>query len=292
MKRLWYRFIQWLWFGRSLLPEHPRYTVRKTKGFAPTQLQRSDKAIFDGVSFFEPWNRMKDRFLSRWVVRYFCRYYHRSNAWALSHWRNVPCYKNPCDLMVYQEIVTKNKPDIIIECGTFFGGTTLFLADLCDSLDNGLVATLDIRSDVRLLNETGYRDQHRLLKNLPISCRPQHPRILYLIGCDDTDPDILEFLTTYINSDTKVMVILDSSHRYKHVKKQLELYAPLVTPGQYLIVEDTNAGWQVKKDLFTHGPLKAVREFMQDNDEFYVDYEKERHMLTMNPCGYLRKIPK
>jgi hypothetical protein len=30
---------------------------------------------------------------------------------------------------------------------------------------------------------------------------------------------------------------------------------------------------------------------MKDNDEFYIDREKERHMLTMNPCGYLRKIP-
>lgn len=288
MKTLWRRFIRWLWLGPSLLPDNPRYKVMKTRGLAPTQLYRSDGAILIGVTFFEPWKRMKDRFLGHWVSRYFCGHYHRSNAWAMSHWRGVPCYKNPCDLMIYQEIVVEHKPDVIIECGTFFGGSALFLADLCDSIGNGLVATIDIKHDVVLPNAL----ETNVAEPVEYQCRPEHPRILYLIGSSDTDPEVLEFLKPYINPDTKVMVILDSDHSYAHVKKQLELYSLLVTPGQYLIIEDTNAGWQVKKDVFTHGPLKAVREFMKDNDEFYVDYEKERHMLTMNPCGYLRKIPR
>ena len=43
-----------------------------------------------------------------------------------------------------------------------------------------------------------------------------------------------------IQPGERVMVMLDSDHRAKHVLAELEAYSPLITPGNYLIVEDTN----------------------------------------------------
>lgn len=281
MKHLYKRFLQWLWFGGNLLPEYPRYTIKHIESFTHFVVGRLDAVQLGGFQFLYPFRQLQNRFIGKWVVKYFQRYYHQTDAWAQSHWRGVPCYKNPCDLLIYQEIVTENKPDIIIECGTFFGGTALFLADVCELLDNGLVATIDDVQDIQ-------SHLHKMLRRPFHRIRPEHDRILYIIGRSDTDPKVLDFLKHYINQNTKIMVILDSEHSYEHVKEQLELYSPLITEGQYLIVEDTNVGWLVKKEQ-KPGPLPAVREFLSDHPEFYIDYEKERHMLTMNPCGYLRK---
>ena len=37
-----------------------------------------------------------------------------------------------------------------------------------------------------------------------------------------------------------VLVVLDSDHSRDHVLKELEIYAPMVTRGSYVIVEDSN----------------------------------------------------
>lgn len=49
-----------------------------------------------------------------------------------TYWMGIRSMKCPLDLWIYQEILFKTKPDIIIETGTNEGGTTLFLANICD----------------------------------------------------------------------------------------------------------------------------------------------------------------
>ena len=54
-----------------------------------------------------------------------------------TYWMGIRSMKCPLDLWIYQEILFKTKPDIIIETGTNEGGTSLFLASICDMMDNG-----------------------------------------------------------------------------------------------------------------------------------------------------------
>ena len=85
-------------------------------------------------------------------------------------------------------------------------------------------------------------------------------------------------------------MILDSDHSKPHVLRELELYSGFVTPGSYLIVEDTNLNGHPAYPDFGPGPMEAVDKFLSANDEFVVDQRCERFLLTMYPKGYLRRV--
>jgi len=71
----------------------------------------------------------------------------RLNAWLHYHqdeivfaqttWMGVPAQKNPLDAWIYQEIIFAVKPDIILEIGSYAGGSTLYFAHLLDILGTG-----------------------------------------------------------------------------------------------------------------------------------------------------------
>ena len=59
-------------------------------------------------------------------------------------WMNVPCWKCPLDTWIYQEIMAEIRPDLIVETGTAFGGSALFMAHMMDILGKGEIITIDI----------------------------------------------------------------------------------------------------------------------------------------------------
>jgi cephalosporin hydroxylase len=90
------------------------------------------------------------------------------------------------------------------------------------------------------------------------------------------------------------MVLVDSLHTHDHVLKELELYAPLVTPVCYLIFGDTIIEEQPPAPERPrpwgkgNNPATALREHLSKNDNFIVDELIENKLLvTNNPGGYL-----
>ena len=66
-----------------------------------------------------------------------------------------------------------------------------------------------------------------------------------------------------------------------------------VGKGYYMIVEDTHAGnpgHPIKWKYDNEGAYEAVEAFLKMSDDFEVDYNCERHLMTFNPKGYLRRI--
>jgi cephalosporin hydroxylase len=202
----------------------------------------------------------------------FHRYYHDLDAvggtYLNTYWLGVKTLKLPLDLWVYQEIVHSLRPDVIIETGTAFGGSALFLASMCDLVDHGRVITIDVRSDP--------------------GCPPHH-RITYVAG-SSTDEKVVRQLRREVAGSATVMVTLDSDHSKQHVLAELRAYAPLVTPGSYLIVEDTHLNGNPVRPEFGPGPREAVEEFLAEHQEFEADRDCEKFLMTFNRGGYLRRV--
>jgi cephalosporin hydroxylase len=208
-----------------------------------------------------------DRRLDRAAVARTHDVFYESDAWTKATWLGAQALKNPLDLWIYQEIMFETKPELVVETGTYRGGSAFFLATMCDVLGAGEVVSIDIEP---------LRDDY-----------PEHPRITYLGGRSSTDPGVLEEVRTRA-AGGRTLVVLDSDHSQEHVEAELEAYAPLVPVGGYVIVEDSNIG-RIREDLLP-GPLQAIERFLAGTDEFEIDREREKFLITFNPSGYLRRI--
>jgi cephalosporin hydroxylase len=205
------------------------------------------------------------------VVRDFHRLYYRSakRTYENTFWLGAQTAKCPLDMWIYQEILFERQPGLIVETGTFFGGSAYFFACMCDMIGNGRVITIDVQP----------RQPRR---------RPQHPRLEYRTG-SSTSPEIVAGVRDAVEGDERVMVVLDSDHRKEHVLEELAAYSPLVTPGDYLVVEDTNVNGNPVRPHHGPGPAEAIQEFIASNDDFYVDDTREKYFMTFNPGGWLRR---
>ena len=193
--------------------------------------------------------------------------FYESDAWTKATWLGTQALKNPLDLWVYQEVMVETQPELIVETGTYRGGSALFLASVCDLVGRGEVVSIDVEPA---------RDDY-----------PVHPRITYLAGRSSTDPGVVAEVAERA-AGRPILVVLDSDHSQGHVEAELAAYAPLVPVGCYLIVEDSNIGL-IREDLMP-GPLQAVESFLSRRDDFEIDREREKFLITFNPSGYLRRV--
>ena len=204
----------------------------------------------------------------REVVESFHKLFFNSGLWANgTNWMGIAACKCPFDMWIYQEIMHELRPDLIIETGTYHGGSALFMAHICDLLGQGMVVTID---------------------SVAYDVHPEHARIAYLKGMS-TDQGILTQVKSMAEACKTVMVILDSDHTKANVLAELNAYAPLVTPGSYLIVEDTNVNGHPIPWSLGPGPAEAIDEFLPKHPEFEVDRSCEKFMVTYNPGGYLKR---
>lgn len=185
-------------------------------------------------------------------------------------WMGVPAAKNPLDAWIYQEIISETRPEAIIELGSAYGGGSLFLAHLLDLLGgDGVVVSVDISRE---------------------AFQAEHERIIEISGLT-TAPDVLDQVRANCEG-RRTMVIHDASHEAAQVYADLCAYAPLVSPGCYLIVEDGVTDVIAPRTLGGYpgrGPYRAIDAFLADGVPFEVDETRERFLATNNPRGFLRR---
>lgn len=184
------------------------------------------------------------------------------------HYRGVLAQRSPFDYVIYQMIISEVMPDLIIEIGTNFGGGALYMADLLNNLNNGVVHSIDITD------------------NCPEIVK-SHPRInLFHKGFEGYS---LELVKPF----NKVLVIEDASHTYEDTLGAITKFKDVVTKNSYLIVEDGIVDKLGASKLLNGGPCKAIREFLPINPDFIVDrkwcdfFGKN---ATNNVNGFLKRI--
>ena len=177
--------------------------------------------------------------------------------------------KCPFDYLNYQMIIDEVKPDLIIEIGTHFGGNSLYLADLLQLRNRGVLHTIDV-------NEYG-----------DLSKLDEHPRIKrFLGGYENYD-------LSQISEFENVLIIDDGSHQYRDVLNSLRKFNEFVTINSYFIVEDGVLSELGYEKNYEGAPLRAIEEFLDENKDFVIE-EKWINFFgknaTFNPKGYLKKI--
>jgi cephalosporin hydroxylase len=163
----------------------------------------------------------------------------------------------------------------------------IYSASLCRLVGKGRVIGIDI--DIRLHNRERI-ETHAFASSIT------------LLEGSSTAPEIVAKVRGTIRPGETVLVVLDSDHSYRHVTDELGAYAPLVTPGSFIIATDG-----VMKDLYDvprgkpewrdDNPTRAAADFVAANPDFALEEPawpfNESGLcqrVTHWPSAYVRRI--
>jgi len=207
-------------------------------------------------------------------------------------WAGIPSIQLPQDLMVKQEIIWDYQPNVIIEMGVAWGGGLAFYNSMLMLLEQSELITQRkvLGIDIEFREHT-----QKILKNHPF-CKD-----VRVFEGSSIDLEAYDFVKTNINEvdEPRPLFVLDSFHSMDHVKRELELYAPFVPEGGYIIVEDTAIEFHGKADHKGarwgpgNSPWTAIQKFMQtDEGELFevADEITAKLVLTGMPGGVIRKL--
>jgi cephalosporin hydroxylase len=201
-------------------------------------------------------------------------------------WMGVPIIRLPEDLILQQEVVWNEKPDLIIEIGVARGGGLIFnasLQEMCGVTPNVLGV------DNKFFEHT-----------LAAIANNRFSQAINLIEGDSISPEVVSKVQSFISEKSKTLLILDSDHSSKHVLEELRNYIPILPVNSIIMVCDTlideypegtyaNRTWSDGK-----GPLDAIAIFRKDNNSVQPFMEVETRALILSEIrdGLLRKISK
>jgi cephalosporin hydroxylase len=184
----------------------------------------------------------------------------------------VNCRKWVGDMWNYQEILFELKPSLVIEFGTAHGGSALFFASVMRQTGQPFkVLSVDISHDI--LDPAARRDSDILF-----------------VKSSSTVPTIAEHIQRLKTQfRDKIFAILDSDHSMSHVLAEMKLLRPLLSAGDYLIVEDSNINGHPVLPGWGAGPYEAIAAYEHEfpNDYTHDRARENRFGWTFAPNGFL-----
>jgi cephalosporin hydroxylase len=191
----------------------------------------------------------------------------RNLPWRRTTWLGAPVRTAPTDLVAYQELVSRVRPDWVVEIGTRDEGRATFLASICELVGHGQVVSI--------------RD--------PDAGEPApHPRLHVYTG-DPLDPAVSDKVHALVDGGNAVVLLGGCADRGA-TAAQFEAYADLVDAGSYVVVTDTVVNGRPVWPSFGPGPAEATKQILGRHGDFVADPGMEKYALTFNPGGFLRRV--
>jgi cephalosporin hydroxylase len=191
----------------------------------------------------------------------------RNLPWRHTSWLGEPTRTPPTDLLAYQEILSRVRPDWVVDIGVSDEGRAAFLASICELMGRGQVLSLRTPE----VAEPAPRPRLRVLAGSPL------------------DPDVSRQAHEVVGCGNAVVVLGACADRAV-TARQFEAYADLVGVGSYVVVTDTVVNGRPVWPSFGPGPFEAVKQILNFHGEFVADPDMEKYALSFNPGGFLRRV--
>jgi len=165
----------------------------------------------------------------------------------------IQTLKNVSDLWNYQEILHQLKPAVIIEFGSYQGGSILYLKDMAKQ---SYALTVDINH---------------------VPDRNKREDIEYMVADSTSNKVTNKIYDIRKNHPGTAFFILDSCHEKRHVLNELIGIRQVTKPGDYIIVEDTNINGHPVNLAHGPGPYEALQEYMlMYPGDYHRDIDREQ----------------
>ncbi len=126
-------------------------------------------------------------------------------------------------------LVHQRKPQTIVEIGTKWGGTLAIWCAIADP--KATIVSIDLPGGIHGGGYPGWRA-------LVYRRFSQPKQILRLLRKDSHQPATRDLLTTFFPAGGIDFLFIDGDHTYEGVKKDFEMYSPMVRPGGLVAFHD------------------------------------------------------
>ncbi len=215
-------------------------------------------------------------------------WFDRLSQHLLDFYAGVPLVKFPEDLRTYEHLIWLARPDVVIEIGTYGGGSALWFRDRLRTLaayghiGRPHVVSVDLdMSQARTLLERS---------------DPRYAEEITLVEADILDPVLPARVEALLPASARCLVIEDSAHVYDTTWAALSGFAAFVPPGGFFVVEDgcTDVEEMRLAENWPRGVLPAVRDWLRtpEGEDFTVRRDLELYGFSCHPEGFLQRRAK
>lgn len=196
-------------------------------------------------------------------------------------WLGVPVIRLPEDLLRQQEIMTRLRPELVVEIGIARGGGLVFSASIQEQLG--------ILPNVIGIDHLIHDHAHQSIKESRYFDR------ITMLEAPSGSKESISLIESRVANLEKVLLILDSDHTAEHVSMELHSYSRLLPSGSVIMVCDTlidemPPGIYGDRDWSdSRGPRLGIERFLEKNSWVEEDIQLSAGLLiTEMRGGFLR----